>query len=223
MGVDLGQVVLAYAVIIPPEIAEKKLISSEKDVIASAAFNPPVNLYRILKKLWKVKSNLLSEYRKAKEQEKLGMQSPIKNRIRKDLKALRRKEKNLMKKVSEHIANEVIRLALKNNVKLIRLENLQGIKKNELKFPKWNFGQLQEFISSRAELHGIKVQKIKPYQTSIRCPKCGFISKENRPKRDTFLCKECGFSPTREAGSDFVGALNIAFDINSTSTKKKSL
>jgi len=214
MGIDLGQVVLAYAVVISPEIADKNQIESEKDIINSENFNPPEDLDKIIKKLWKIKRNLISEYKKAKEQEKLGMYSPIKKRLLKDLKALRRKERNFMKKVSEHIANEIIRFAIKNQVKMIRLENLQGIDKNQLKFPKWNFGQLQDFISFKAEIYNIEVQKVNPRNTSIRCPKCGFISKENRPTRGEFKCKNCKFAPNRKASADFVGALNIAFDIN---------
>ena len=222
MGVDLGQAVLAYATVISPDVARKKTISSEKDVINSKAFNPPINLYEILKKLWKVKKELQKAYSNIKEQKKIGLHSSASKRIRKDLTALSRKEKNLMLKVNEYIANEIIKFAIQNKVKIIYLENLKNFDKSKLKFPKWNYGQLQELIKTKADGFSIKVEKVNPKYTSIRCPKCEYVDKKNRPNRDKFKCVKCNFEPNRIASADFVGSLNIAFKGYNSKKKNKN-
>ena len=121
---------------------------------------------------------------------------------------MRRKEKNLMRKMDEFLANEVIRVALRERCRKIRMERLDGVDKTELYFPKWNYGQLQKLIEQRATLYGIEIEKVNPHKTSQRCPSCGYIGQkkeEVRPKRDLFRCPECG----EEFFADFVGAFNV--------------
>jgi putative transposase len=46
---------------------------------------------------------------------------------------------------------------------------------------------------------------VPPQKTSITCPGCGHISKENRKTQAQFACVECGFSEN----ADLVGAINV--------------
>jgi transposase len=44
-----------------------------------------------------------------------------------------------------------------------------------------------------------------PKFTSQTCPKCGYISKENRLSQSKFVCQKCSYTNN----ADVVGALNI--------------
>ena len=46
---------------------------------------------------------------------------------------------------------------------------------------------------------------VPPQGTSITCPRCGHVSKENRKTQAQFVCAECGFP--ENAG--LVGAINV--------------
>jgi len=65
---------------------------------------------------------------------------------------------------------------------------------------------LKADILYKAQIFGVAVQLVDPRYTSQTCPECGHISKANRPTRDTFCCKQCGYS----GYSDYVAARNIA-------------
>ena len=56
-------------------------------------------------------------------------------------------------------------------------------------------------ITYKAQLAGIEVRYVNPYNTSKKCPKCGRI---NKPKDRTYQCK-CGYHGHR----DVVAAINI--------------
>ena len=40
----------------------------------------------------------------------------------------------------------------------------------------------------------MSVLKINPKNTSRKCPKCGYISKDNRLSQAKFLCTNCGYT-----------------------------
>ncbi len=52
---------------------------------------------------------------------------------------------------------------------------------------------------------GGHVLAVDPKYTSQTCPKCQYVSKDNRKSQAKFQCIECGY----EANADFVGAVNI--------------
>ena len=58
----------------------------------------------------------------------------------------------------------------------------------------------------KAKEQGIKVVYIKPYKTSQRCSKCGYIHPDNRLEQATFKCLKCGF----ETNADYNASQNIA-------------
>ena len=109
-------------------------------------------------------------------------------------------------------ARKIINFALENNVSIIRLEALKGIRntartsrKNAKNLHMWSFYRLTKFIENKAKLVGIRVEFVNPRYTSKACPWC---RKLNNAADRRYRCK-CGFSSHR----DIVGAMNI---INAT-------
>ncbi len=72
---------------------------------------------------------------------------------------------------------------------------------------KWSFAELHSFVDYKAVLNNSLAVKIPAHYTSQCCPKCGHVSKENRPNKGlTFDCKCCGY----KLHADLVGARNVA-------------
>lgn len=102
-------------------------------------------------------------------------------------------------------------MVVKNGIKTIKLEDSPGIshsttsksrnKTHKAESFSWPFYRLKQFITYKAELLGIKVSLIDPYNTSKICPNCGQI---NKAKDRLYVC-DCGYTGHR----DLVGAKNI--------------
>lgn len=110
-------------------------------------------------------------------------------------------------KVSKYIVDT----ALKNNISLIQMEDLTGIKNiKDSKFLRsWAYYDLQQKIQYKAEREGIKVVKINPKNTSKRCSRCGCIDTQNRDgkkNQSLFKCITCG----HEENADVNASKNIA-------------
>lgn len=129
------------------------------------------------------------------------------------MKHLSGKEKRLMTDVNHCISKEVVKFAVENNVSVIGLEDLTGIrdrtnkklrKKQKYTHNSWAFYQLQMFTEYKAKAVGILTEYINPEYTSQTCYRCGHISKNNRTGLK-FKCKACGFT----LHSDLNGARNI--------------
>jgi transposase len=69
---------------------------------------------------------------------------------------------------------------------------------------KWAYMQLTNRLAELGQMEGFQVCLVNPFNTSRKCLKCGYASKENR-KRDDFTCLKCGF----HEHADVVGAINI--------------
>lgn len=129
----------------------------------------------------------------------------------KKLKAIRKrhnKEQRWMKDADHKVSRQIVNFAKENNVEVIRLEKLSGIRqtartsrKNEKNLHTWSFYRLASFIEYKAFLEGIRVEYVNPKYTSQICPSCG---KRNHAKDRKYQC-ECGF----KAHQDRVGAINI--------------
>lgn len=108
---------------------------------------------------------------------------------------------------SDHqISRQIIDFAVSHNVGIIKLEKLKGIHNQfdvsiSPRMYLWSYQRLQHFIAYKAELSGIDIQHVNPYNTSKKCPNCGKI---NIPKGRSYMCS-CGFTAHR----DIVGAQNI--------------
>lgn len=156
----------------------------------------------------------------------------IKNRLRsrdknKQLKAVKKREKNIVKDLNHKISRKIVDIALYNGCG-IKLENLKGIRKlnrktnssgkgkpdknkskkkicsNEYSLNNWSFRQLQQFIEYKARLRGVEVVYIDPYATSKKCSRCGHTG--NRQSK-RFECPHCGHVDHADANAAFNIAL----------------
>jgi IS605 OrfB family transposase len=72
---------------------------------------------------------------------------------------------------------------------------------------KWAFAEVQGLLAYKAALAGSRCIKVDADYTSQACPRCGYTSRENRPKQGLlFLCQQCHYT----LHADLVGARNIA-------------
>jgi IS605 OrfB family transposase len=127
----------------------------------------------------------------------------------KKVREIGNKEQKWMENKNHNISRKIIEFAEKFKNPIILLENINLTQlRNRVDNPKihkWNAGMLRDFIEYKAKEAEIKTELINPKNTSRECPKCGYISENNRNGID-FKCCECGY----ENHSDFVGATNIA-------------
>jgi IS605 OrfB family transposase len=71
----------------------------------------------------------------------------------------------------------------------------------------WAFAELSAFLDYKAVLAGSLCVKVDADYTSQACPRCGYISKTNRPKQGLlFVCQCCHYT----LHADLVGARNIS-------------
>ncbi len=82
----------------------------------------------------------------------------------------------------------------------------QKARKANRVYSQWAFAQLHALIAYKAALSGSMAMKVDANYTSKACPKCGFTSDANRPKKGLlFHCRSCHY----ELHADLVGARNI--------------
>ncbi|MGF9905946.1 RNA-guided endonuclease InsQ/TnpB family protein [Brevibacillus porteri] len=124
------------------------------------------------------------------------------------IRKLGNKEQRWMKDQNHKISRQIVQTAIQEGVSIIKLERLENIRKmartsrkNAKNLHSWTFYQLQQFISYKANLVGIKVVEVNPAYTSQSCPACG---EKNKARDRKYECL-CGFNAHR----DRVGAMNI--------------
>ena len=140
------------------------------------------------------------------------------------IKKLNNKEQRIMQDKDHKYSKQIIDFAIQNNVSVIKLETLAGIRKQHKKRKKykrrkaknktrksrknnnnnvhsWSFYRLTNYIAYKAQLVGIQVEFVNPAYTSKTCPSCGTV---NSVKDRNYKCS-CGYHSHR----DLVGAINI--------------
>lgn len=130
---------------------------------------------------------------------------------KKKLSAIRKlhdKEQRWMKDQDHKISRQIVDFTISQNVGIIRLEALSGIRqtartsrKNAKNLHTWSFYRLAQYIEYKARLAGIRVEYVIPEYTSQKCPVCGTL---NKAKDRDYRCI-CGFHTHR----DRLGAINI--------------
>ncbi len=71
---------------------------------------------------------------------------------------------------------------------------------------RWSFAELQADIAYKATLTGSQVIWVDAQYTSQACPRCGYTSRDNRPRKGLlFVCQSCHYT----LHADLVGAKNI--------------
>ena len=72
---------------------------------------------------------------------------------------------------------------------------------------KWAFAELRSFLDYKAVLAGSLCVKVDADYTSQACPRCGYISPQNRPQKGLlFVCQCCHYT----LHADLIGARNIS-------------
>lgn len=125
----------------------------------------------------------------------------------KKLRAFSHRLSRILTNADHKISKQIIDYAIAHQIGIIKLEKLTGIH-NRFDVQKskdmylWSYQRLQYFIQYKAELAGIEVRYIQPYNTSKLCPKCKTL---NQPIDRVYKCSICGYACHR----DIVGAHNI--------------
>lgn len=154
--------------------------------------------------IWAARSKFRSQRRR--QQRRLGLYSKTKKWIQSD------KEINWIRTYYHALTKKIINFALQNNCGKIYIEDLSTLRKkemeesNEYKKLIWVPSKFRELLSYKAAEAGIELVLINPRNTSRRCSKCGYISKENRKSQKDFICQQCGC----KINADYNGARNIA-------------
>jgi IS605 OrfB family transposase len=125
------------------------------------------------------------------------------------LKRLSGKEQRWMRDLNHRISRAIVDSCKPGGV--IVMEDLRHIrdrirvaKKQRQIQHSWAFGQLGSFIEYKAAERGITVVYVDPRHTSQRCPRCGYVSRNNRRKH-LFKCAFCGYV----ANADLNATVNI--------------
>ncbi|MFI0451401.1 RNA-guided endonuclease InsQ/TnpB family protein [Actinomadura sp. 6N118] len=111
-----------------------------------------------------------------------------------------------------HVISKGIVAVAERTGRGIALEQLSGIRERvrlsrdqRATQSSWPFHQLGAFIAYKAHRAGVPFLEVDPAYTSQSCPRCGHVSRKNRPTRDLFCCRRCGLA----GPADEVAAVNI--------------
>lgn len=128
------------------------------------------------------------------------------------MKSIGSRQSRLRIDLDHVISKSLVEYAVANQFDTIVMEDLTNIRKSmkgsadtNRKNHMWSYFRLQSFISYKARCSNLRVEKVSPVNTSIRCFHCGSIDKANRKSRDEFVCTACGAC----GYADFVAAINI--------------
>jgi len=128
-----------------------------------------------------------------------NLQSVKTKSAKRHLKRLSGKQRRFQRDVN-HVLSKRLVLDAERTKRGIALEDLTHIRKrtrvrgkeNRARRTNWSFRQLRDFISYKAEMHGIPIRLVDPAYTSQRCSVCGHIEPGNRRSQSVFRCKACG-------------------------------
>ena len=153
----------------------------------------------------------------------------------KKLKALERledHERRFAQTYNHMVSKRVVDFALKNNAAYINIEDLSGFGKDQkgevqkdkdIVLRNWSYYELQNYITYKANMHGIEVRKIKPEYTSQICSCCG--QRGIRKEQAKFVCINPECKSHKMYGSyvnaDFNAARNIAMSTNFVDEEEK--
>ena len=122
-----------------------------------------------------------------------------------------RKEARQIRHRFHIISKEFVKMCAEKGITHIVFGDLNGIRNNidyskklNQQLHNWNFAQLVDFITYKAQRVGITVERISERYTSQTCCACGTIDKSNRKTRGLYVC-DCGLS----INADRNGANNI--------------
>lgn len=149
--------------------------------------------------------------RKRRRRQRKRLQAKGTKSAKRVLKRLSGRERRFARNENHRIAKQIVKTA-KDTKRAIALEKLKGIRKRTTvrkrqrdDLHSWAFDQLIRFILYRARLAGVKAVEVDPRNTSRRCSKCGYVSRNNRKTQDRFSCGRCHLA----LNADYNAACNI--------------
>lgn len=139
----------------------------------------------------------------------------LKRALRKNVRKIKNKEKDILHKYSRTIVND----AIKNGVKTIAIGDCSNIhnktnlgKENNQKIQQNPEQKLKDYVVYKFQSTEGITKVIPERRTSKTCPKCGHIHK-NSPVGRIFTCKNCGYIYDRDGvGSINIYSLEVSFD-----------
>jgi len=141
-------------------------------------------------------SEQLKNVRKKYSKVRASVQSKGTKNSKRLLKRLSGKERRFVSINNHTISKQIIQKA-KTEHKGIAIEDLTGIrftskrrnKKFKTKLGRWNFSQLRNYITYKAQLNGVPLTVVPPAYTSQTCNICNHIGKRTNKQ---FKCSNCG-------------------------------
>ncbi|WP_229811648.1 RNA-guided endonuclease InsQ/TnpB family protein [Streptosporangium pseudovulgare] len=156
----------------------------------------------------------LARYRRRMARLRAELQAKGTKSARRKLKKRAGREARHATHTNHKISKEIVADAQRTG-RGIAVEDLAGIRERVRLWPSqratlssWPFHQLGEFLAYKARRAGVPYTGVDPACTSQTCPVswCGSVGRGNRPSRDLFSCRSCGFA----GPADHIAALNVA-------------
>lgn len=232
IGIEEDKIILNLSLTMPKEMKEldeNKVVGVDLGLAIPAMCAINTNSY--VKKsigsiddFLRIRTKIRSERRRLQKNLKQTSGGHGRTKKLKALERFKKYEKHWVQNYNHFVSKEVVDFAIKNNAKYINIENLEGYGKevkNKFILSNWSYYQLQQYITYKAEKHGIVVRKINPYHTSQICSCCGHWEDGQRINQKTFICKnpECKNFGI-EVNADFNAARNIALSTDWSAGKK---
>ncbi|GAB2492528.1 RNA-guided endonuclease InsQ/TnpB family protein [Nocardiopsis aegyptia] len=155
----------------------------------------------------------LGRYRRWQARKRAELQAKRTRSAAQLLKKRAKREARHAAHVNHKVSKTVVAVAQRTG-RGIALEELQGIRDRvtvsrdqRARLSSWPFHQLGAFIAYKAKRAGVPYLEVNPAYTSQMCPVpwCGHTARNNRPTRDTFRCRRCGFA----GPADVVAGINV--------------
>ncbi|MCO6007593.1 transposase [Actinoallomurus purpureus] len=155
----------------------------------------------------------LSRYRRWQARKRAELQAKRTRSAKQLLKKRARREARHAAHINHKIAKTVVAVAQRTE-RGIAIEDLGGIRERvtvsrdqRARLSTWPFYQFGEFIEYKARRAGVPFIEVDPAYTSQKCPVpwCGHTERANRPDRDHFCCRRCGFAGL----ADVVAGINV--------------
>ncbi|MEM4913633.1 MAG: transposase [Desulfurococcaceae archaeon] len=124
----------------------------------------------------------------------------------------RNRVEDRVKKVTTVLA-EIARMhkadIVRENLRDMKINGRKGSRKLNYRLQTLPYRKMIFNLEYKAYERGLNVVEVDARRTSITCPSCGYMDRENR-NSDRFKCKKCGF----EFNSHYVACLNLFSRLN---------
>ena len=179
--------------------------------LSNQKYYQPLNIFKKLKtKLAKLQNKLAKKERNSNRWRKL------KSKITKLHIRIANTRNDYLHKVSSQLSKNHAIVILED----LKISNMSKSAKGTVENPGKNvkhksglnraildqgWGEFIRQLEYKLAWSGGQIIKVNPKNTSRKCPKCNYISAENRKTQAVFCCQNCRYT----ANADYVGSLNV--------------